>query len=173
MSLKIALLGAESTGKTTLCSELAALYHANWIPEYARDYVSQLNRDYTFEDIEHIANQQFNQINAEYSSKIVFFDTELIITKVWFEVVFHACPQWINEAIVKSPINYYLLCNTDIDWIPDAVRENGGEMRNQLHAQYETILKELNLPYAIVSGAGQERIACAVRYIDKISGIGK
>ncbi len=173
MSLKIALLGAESTGKTSLCSQLSAYYNACWIPEYARDYIQQLNRQYTFEDVEHIAEQQNKQLNDVYIDDYVFFDTELIITKVWFEVVFNRCPSWISQSIAQSPINYYLLCNTDLEWVPDSVRENGGEMRNVLHKRYESILKEFNLPYQCVSGKGQDRLSCAINFIDNISGIGK
>jgi len=173
VSLKIALIGAESTGKTSLCNELSIHYNTCWVPEYARTYIETLKRNYTFQDVEHIAKQQYAQLNAHYNSPIVFFDTELIITKVWFDVVFNSCPQWINEAIVKSPVNYYLLCSTDIEWIADPVRENGGAMRNQLHQKYEELLKEFMLPYAIVTGMGHDRTTCAVRYIDNISGIGK
>ena len=83
--LRIGIIGPESTGKSTLANQLAGVLQASVVPEYARDYVEQLSRPYTYDDVVLIAKKQIEQLSADYPTPIVIFDTELIITKVWFE----------------------------------------------------------------------------------------
>ena len=168
---KIAIIGPECTGKTTLSRQLALHYKTIWVPEFARDYIEKLQRKYVFEDLEIIARNQFAQINAKYpeASDYVFFDTDLIITKVWFEVVFNKVPGWINSAIAISNFDLYLLCNIDIHWEPDTVRENGGEMRKVLFNMYKQELENHSLQYKIVTGTENARTENALEIINKIA----
>jgi NadR type nicotinamide-nucleotide adenylyltransferase len=170
---KIAILGSESTGKSTLCQDLAAYYNAIGIPEYARSYVENLLKPYSYEDVEKIAFVQQQQLYADYMASMVFFDTELIITKVWFEVVFNKCPDWIDKAIQKAPIDFYLLCDADLEWKPDPVRENGGEFRYQLQETYTKALKQYGFAYGLVTGIGEQRLKNAVDHIENNRLIGK
>ena len=90
---RVALIGPESTGKSTICEELAKYFNTKWVHEYARDYLSKLNRRYTKEDIIYCAKKQL-AIEAELESdanKILFSDTELINYKVWLLDVFGEC----------------------------------------------------------------------------------
>jgi nicotinamide riboside kinase len=162
----IVITGPESTGKTELAKLLAHRLQCEWIPEISRDYIESLNRKYTYDDVVKIASiqiQQFHKIISE-SKKIVIFDTGLIITKVWFDVVFNKCPDWLIEAIHKLPKALHLLCSNDLPWIPDSVRENGGEMRKILFNTYCNELLSFGFPYEIISGTGEQRFlnACAV-----------
>ena len=109
---KIAVVGAESTGKTTLCRELAEHYNDLWLPEYARTYVENLGHPYNWEDVIHIAEEQC-RLEKEYekkAKKMLFLDTDLIITKVWFQHVWKSCPDWIDKEIKESERLVYLLC---------------------------------------------------------------
>ena len=83
---KVVVTGPESTGKTEICKFLAASYDTVYIPEYAREYVSSLNRPYTFADVEQIARVQVDQFRKEHevNRAVLFLDTYLIITKIWF-----------------------------------------------------------------------------------------
>jgi NadR type nicotinamide-nucleotide adenylyltransferase len=165
---KIAIIGPECTGKTILSEQLAVHYNTVWIPEYAREYVEKLQRSYVFEDLEIIARNQIAQINARYTDAhgYVFFDTDLIITKVWFDIVFNKVPGWLNSAIAISNFDLYLLCDIDIPWKPDPVRENGGEMRKVLFNIYKQELENRYLQYKIISGTGNERTENAIGSID-------
>ena len=91
---KIALIGPESSGKTTLCRELAAYFHTVWVPEFARTYIALLDRKYTLEDIEYCAEEQLKSEAhlLEKANRFLFCDSELIIAKVWCEDVFKTSP---------------------------------------------------------------------------------
>ncbi|MCX7986982.1 MAG: ATP-binding protein [Bacteroidales bacterium] len=168
MAKKIAILGPECTGKTTLANQLAEYFNGIWVPEYARTYVANLNARYTFADVEHIAKTQIEQISsANNLQNFVFFDTELILTKVWFEVVFKKEPPWLDEAIQHNSFDLYLLTDTSIPWQPDPVRENGGQMREFLFQKYEYYLRYYKFPYEIVNGIGEQRLHNAIQIIKR------
>ena len=165
---KIAIIGPECTGKTTISEELANYYKTQWVAEFAREYIQNLNCVYDFKDVENIALKQIEQLNSIYglTSKYIFFDTDLIITKVWFQVVYNKIPNWIDDAIINSKIDLYLLCNTDLPWKPDKVRENGGEMREKLFLMYKDEIEAFKKPYFIVKGEKKQRTDNAVNFIE-------
>lgn len=165
---KIAIIGPECTGKTTLSMQLAQHYKCSWVPEFARSYVENLERHYTFDDVEAIARQQKEQImlNNIPNQRFIFFDTDLIITKVWFKVVFQRIPKWIEDAINESNFDLYLLCSTDIQWEPDSVRENGGSMRDNLFQMYKDELIFHNFKFEEITGQGEERLNLAIEILD-------
>lgn len=169
-SLKVVVTGPESTGKSTLTELLAKHYNTVFIPEYAREYVANLNRPYQYDDLEHITKHQVMEVEKYNSlaSKIIFLDTFLIITKVWFDVVYQRVPQWLDDAIKASDIDLYLLCDTDIPWQADGIRENGGEMREYLFGRYIAELEHYGFNYRIVSGLDENRLANAISYVDEL-----
>jgi NadR type nicotinamide-nucleotide adenylyltransferase len=165
--IRIAVTGPESTGKTTLAMQLAELYDGKYIPEFARGYIENLPRHYSFEDVETIALTQIEQYQATRSSseKIFFFDTWLIITKVWFTWVFGKTPAWLEDQIHNCPMDLFLLCRPDLPWEADPVRENGGENRIKLYEQYREELNQYGFIIVEISGTGDDRLANAVAAI--------
>jgi len=163
----IAVTGPESTGKTTLVKALGDYFNCPVIFEYARGYVEGLKRKYTFEDVEHIAETQSKKINEIKSEEndFSFIDTYLIITKIWFLEVFNEYPKWIDKEIGKGNIDLYLVCDIDIPWRPDSVRENGGENRKYLLGRYIEELNYFKLPYRMVYGKGEKRLKLALQQI--------
>ena len=166
----IVTTGAESTGKTELCSHLASMFGAPWVPELARGYVERLGRPYSYDDVIAIAHLQIAEFEktANAGHPLVFFDTDLIITKVWLDVVYGHCPEWIPEAIRSHPVTLHLLCKTDIPWMPDPVRENGGPIREKLSEMYRNVLEKFDLPYVEIGGNGDERRQMALDAVKKI-----
>jgi nicotinamide riboside kinase len=157
----IVITGAESTGKSVLTEWLAKYFHAPFLPEFAREHIENLNRKYTYDDVEIIAHEQVSRLKTiqtkNSGAPYIFLDTWLIITKIWFEVVFNHLPSWLDDQIKSTPIDLFLVCNTDLPWIPDPVRENGGEQREILQQKYIETIKDYNFNYKIVSGKNQER----------------
>jgi len=163
---RILITGPESTGKSELAVSLAGTLHGKVIPEYAREYIGSLHRTYHYGDVEHIAMQQsgaFESVAGEMGW--VFFDTWLIITKVWFDLVFGRVPGWIDRRIRESAFDLVLVCNTDLPWIPDPVREIGGERREMLLKRYQDELEMYGFNWVLVSGSGDDRLECALQKI--------
>ncbi|MFM2290214.1 MAG: hypothetical protein RIS29_27 [Bacteroidota bacterium] len=168
--IKIAILGPESTGKTYLAQQLATHFSGQWIPEYAREYVEKLNRSYTYEDVCAIAEQQINtekSIAKNNENGIVFFDTELIITKVWFEYCYKHIPQNVLTQLNSGFFDFYLLCNYDLPWEADPVREHGDD-RAFFFEWYRREIELTAKPYVIISGEGKNRTQNAIKAIDTL-----
>lgn len=166
----IVITGAESTGKSILTRQLSAYFKAPSFPEFPRLYVEQLNRPYNFDDVYSIALMQKAQMKIAKSLKndFVFFDTWLVISMIWFDEVFGKVPSWIVETISESPVSLFLLCDTDLPWVPDPVRENGGEMREMLQMRYRKVISDLGFAYGEVSGYADERFKNALKIIQQL-----
>ena len=169
---KIAILGPESTGKTALAEALANHFQSLWVPEYAREYVEQLDRPYTYGDVCCIARKQIEQeqlytIVPQPEPIFVFFDTELIITKVWFEYLYRKVPDFVTEQLNNFFFDFYLLCAPDLPWEEDVVREHGHD-REFFFNWYRREIEQLGKPYEIITGMGEKRLQCAIEKIRKI-----
>ncbi len=166
--LKIAIVGPESTGKSELSVALANHFGCDFVPEYAREYVENLGREYNYDDVCNIARKQIEQQdfylnNAE--NKFVFFDTELIITKVWFEFCYQRVPDFLNNRITENYFDFYLLCYPDLAWVADPVREHGGDERLYFYEWYKREIEKTGKPFAIVKGNGNKRLENALNAI--------
>lgn len=170
--LRIALIGPESTSKSTLSEQLAAHYHTSWIPEYSRIYLKDLKRPYVLEDILLIAQEQFRQEEQalKTANRFLFIDTELIVAKVWCEDVFHTCPPWISDTLTRYPYDLYLLTYPDLPWEEDPVRENP-HRRQFFYDWYEDELKKINANYTVIKGSGSLRLQNAIDAVEKFSSI--
>lgn len=163
----IVVTGPESTGKTALCKALSEQLNAEWYPELARGYVESLNRPYTYGDVVKIAKEQIETYNQMLLAghKLLIFDTGLIITKVWFDVVYGKCPNFIDQHLQKQKVDFHLLCDVDIPWVPDSVRENGGAQRVALFNRYKKELEYYAYPYQVISGLNKARVENAIKVL--------
>ncbi|MBO7456206.1 MAG: ATP-binding protein [Paludibacteraceae bacterium] len=165
MNYNVAIIGPESSGKSTLARYLANRYGGILVPEYARRYVEDKgSTEVSYEELCTIARKQIqeleylsaNEVKRSVSetvcqAKPVFFDTELIVTKVWFDYAFGRVPEWLNDAILRFPMDVYLLTYPDLPWIPDPTRTNGSDaIRLELFRRYEAEIQALNIPYYII-----------------------
>jgi NadR type nicotinamide-nucleotide adenylyltransferase len=166
--IRIALIGPESTAKSTLAESLAKHYNTVWVQEYSREYLASIDRKYTLDDIVIIAKEQLKReqkINTV-ANKFIFADTELILSKVWCEDVFKTCPDWILNNIIPNKYDIYLLTSPDIPWEEDVVRENP-HRRIFFFDWYERELKAINANYNVIKGQGQERLQNCIEAIEK------
>lgn len=163
----VVITGAESTGKSTLTESLAKHFNAPFCAEFAREYIENLDRNYNYQDVVQIAKKQIELIHKlkKSNSPVVFVDTWLIITKIWFEVVFEKIPSFIDNELKSTSIDLFLVCDTDLPWIPDNVRENGGENRLKLQKKYIDEIERYRFNYKIVSGENSTRFKNAINQL--------
>ena len=167
--LRIAITGPEATGKTELAEQLAHHYKADWVPEYAREYLTKLIRPYGFDDLNTIAQQQFTMMRqaVEKSNGLVFFDTEMLVMKVWSDVKFGRCHKTIQRNLESQPVDFYLLPDIDLPWESDPLREHP-HLRPYLKSLYLEELQTRKLAYHIVSGIGTARLYNAIAKVDEL-----
>ena len=165
--MKVGVIGPESTGKSTLCKTLSERYGYLWIKEYARTYVEQLGRPYTIDDLDVISRQLTADLAADYGDRVVLFDTEMIIMKVWYEQVYGSVPPIVTRTLHDYPMTHYLLLAPDLPAQPDPVRENLNR-REYFFALYEQEIQATGVPYTIIRGTGAARTRAAKQAIDRL-----
>ncbi len=168
-TLKIAIVGPESSGKSTLAQQLAAHYQTALVPEYARVYLTKNGPKYTYTDVEQIAKGQL-ALEKEFVQKMGgphICDTNLLVIKIWMKEVFGQCPKWIEEKVAENGYDLTLLTSPDIPWEHDELRENPND-RNRLFEIYQAELDDLKHKYTIISGSKEERFSLSVSAIAKL-----
>ncbi|MBL7745174.1 MAG: AAA family ATPase [Chitinophagaceae bacterium] len=183
MLKKIVIIGPESAGKSTLCEQLAQQYETTWCPEFAREYLLTNGTNYEFDDLLTIAKGQL-ALEDEYSSTMerqslsflengghipLFIDTDMYVAKVWCEFVFGKCHRFILEEIVKRSYDLYLLCNIDLPWIKDELREYPDlATRKKLYHIYKDIMVNQSVPWVDISGDYEQRLQKAIIAVDDL-----
>lgn len=170
---KVVVIGPESTGKSTLSEQLANYYKTSWVPEYAREYLLQYGTEYTYDDLLTIARGQValeeSYIEKAVNSKLLFIDTDQYVMKVWCDFVFGRCHSWILDQITKRKYDLYLLCNIDLPWVKDILREYPDlTQRQQLYNIYKNILTNQSVPWIEISGNYDERFQKAVHAVNEL-----
>jgi len=172
MTRRIVITGPESTGKSTLCTQLAAHYNTSWVPEYAREHLQKTGMNYTYNDLLTIARLQLaleDDIASTTRRGLLFVDTDMYVMKVWCEFVFGRCHQWILDRIAERKYTLYLLCNIDLPWVKDDLREYPDiEQRLKLFNIYKDNMINQHIPWRIISGNHEERLRTAVDAVNRL-----
>lgn len=160
---KIAIVGAESTGKTWLCEQLAKHYNTVWVPEYAREYFNDSDiYNYTRTDLEIIATRQLalEDVYLQKANKFLFCDTAMITLKIWADLEFGKPTEQLQTLIEQGSYDLYLICDNTVPWQADPQRLNkfSREMILQLNIQAVENLKQ---PYRLITGIGNARLQLA------------
>ena len=168
--IKIAMYGPESTGKTTLASQLADKFNTIWIPEFARDYLQ--NRWDTKQEIcsqedlipiaigqTQLENEALNKAN-----EILFCDTNLLVTKVFSDIYYNNCDAVLERAAKKHKYDLIFLTDVDMPWQADDLRDKPNDRENTL-AIFEKALLDFEKPYIKLSGNQDERLEKATKII--------
>jgi NadR type nicotinamide-nucleotide adenylyltransferase len=165
--IRIAVTGPESTGKSTLSEALAKHFNCPWVPEYAREFLTQTNGYYEQQDLDTIAQGQLKLWEEQVREPLCIYDTEMLVIKIWSSFKYGEVSDLIENAFQSQKIDLYLLCKPDIDWEEDELREHP-ELREELFEMYLEGLKINNLPCFIVEGEGEERLLSAIKSVNKL-----
>ena len=159
---RIVLLGAESSGKSTLCQALAIAYHTVWVPEYGRQLTEEKNGDLTFANHLHIG-QRHVELEDEAlprASQYLFVDTNATTTMLYSYYYYQQCdPALLALAqACRSRYARTFVCAPTIPFEVDGWR--GPEaLRSVQHGTILMQLALLNIPYTLVEGTVAERVA--------------
>lgn len=166
---RVAIVGAESTGKTTLAQKLAQHFNTTWTPEFARGFLDKKGSDCSIEDIHLIAKGQLltEEEEAREANRILFCDTDLMTTSIWSEYLFGECPEWIDEESRKQKYDLTLLMDIDIPWVKDWQRP-APHLRQHFLNWFERELKKRERNYVLISGDYEERFNLAVAEVEKL-----
>lgn len=176
---KIVVIGPESTGKSTLCQKLADHYKTLWVPEYAREYLEKNGAEYHYDDLLTIAKGQLeseNNITGDIlfqpgsgnQHNLLLIDTDMYVMKVWAEFVFNQCHNWILDRIAERKYDLYLLCDIDLPWVEDPLREYPDQkIRARLFHFYKDVLVNQTTPWCHIYGNYEDRFLKAISFIEQ------
>jgi NadR type nicotinamide-nucleotide adenylyltransferase len=181
MLKKIVVIGPESTGKSTLCEKLANHYRTSWCPEYAREYLQTHGTNYTYDTLLEIAKGQIvledkaihevESSNAAEANgpRLLFIDTDMYVMDVWCKFVFGKTHSWILNKIIERKYDLYLLCNVDMPWVKDELREYPDlARREKLYHIYKEMMITQTVPWVDISGNYEERFEKAIAAVGKL-----
>jgi nicotinamide riboside kinase len=171
-SLKIALLGAESTGKTTLARELAAHFEAQGrraiaVPEALRDWCEREQRTPRPEEQMAIAQEQERRVEqAATQAQVVIADTTAVMVAIYSAILFedHGLVRFAMER--QRGYDITLLTGLDLPWVADGLQRDGPHVRQPIDAQVRELLAQAGVTYRVVYGGGPERLRNALAAID-------
>lgn len=178
--LRIVSTGSESSGKTTLIKALAHYYQTDWVPEYARTYLTEIyaqapDIQYQIEDIIRIAEGQkmaeAHTHNQAPEAAFLVCDTDALVCKIWAEYKYGYCPEALENLFrdsIQTHQNLYLLCAPLPVWEYDPLREAPDfQQRMQIFGLYKQTLEKYGLPYLLVEGDAPTRLEKVLHKLKK------
>lgn len=173
-SKRICVLGAESTGTTTMAQALAKYYQTVWVPEYGRVYseakmYSKYGQEWNTQEFEHIAKEQ-NRLEdkmAELSNRLVICDTNAFVTSIWHERYMSKHSSKVDRFAKNRKYDLYLVTDVDIPFVQDGTRD-GEHIREWMHQRFVAELQKRKLPFVILSGSHEKRLGEAIKSINDL-----
>ena len=161
---RIVILGAESTGKSTLAATLAGRHGTLWVPEYLREFVDTHGRVPEESEQVGIARMQRareDQLAAQAFAaghSLLVCDTSPLVTAVYSRIYWGRVDP---ELLVMEAAHDYaltLVAAPDLPWVPDGLQRESEAVRGQVHACLLAVLDERRIPYTLVTGGLARRV---------------
>lgn len=174
--IRIAIVGAESSGKTTLAKMLEKELHCIHVPEFSRFYLKGRTdfHHLTIEDVLAIENRQssLEQLLSTHpkNQQFLISDTDTLVNLIWLKVVYQTGNLNLEQKLQTKPHHLYLLCHPSIPYEPDPMRflQDSPEKRFDIFSLYEEKIKQFNLNSLILKGSPLERLTQALSAIHRI-----
>jgi NadR type nicotinamide-nucleotide adenylyltransferase len=163
---RVAILGGESSGKSTLARALAERFRTSWVAEYGRALWEEKHGELEFDDLLRIARRQIEleQSAAESAVRYLFCDTTPLVTRFYSNALFGRVDPAL-DTLCERPYSLFVLCAPDIPFDQDGTRRDEA-FRLEQHEHYLQALRARNLPYLLVRGSVDERIAQVIRRLE-------
>lgn len=164
----VVLMGAESTGKTTLAKALATHYKTVWAPEFLRLFVDRKGAIPEEKDVHAIAAGHLDQVDSlrPKAHGVLFLDTDLFTTCVYQRIYFGACPSSIELAALRHQSGLYLFTQPDIPWIADPGQRASPKERLRTHALLTDEARIHSLNTVPIHGNHDQHLATAIQSVD-------
>ena len=160
--IRIAITGPECCGKSTLCEWLSErIFDARVVKEYAREYLTAKGPGYAYneQDVLMIARRTAELLGKAFksSSDALIVDTDFYVLDIWWRERFGESNEEIITMKETFDFDLYLVCQPDLPWEKDPLRENPDD-RERLFAMYVEDLFNDGKTVEIVKGNGEERM---------------
>lgn len=168
---RVCIFGPESSGKSTLARDLAQYFHTQYVHEYARPLLDFKDGRCDWEDIERIARGQAaaEDALAGRANRVLFCDTDPLLTTIWSDVFFGKCPEWVTLEAARRQYDLYLLLDVDVPWVDDGQRYFPDELkRREFFKRCERELIRRERPFVRISGDWNERFKRAVNAVENL-----
>ena len=172
---RVCVVGAESTGTTTLARDLAGHYQTAWIPEYGREYFQDrvrrrdAERAWTTEEFVHIAREQarLEDLGALVADRVLVCDTDPFATEIWHERYMGTRSAEVAAVAAGRRCDLYLLTGIDIPFVQDGFRDGEG-IRDWMHRRFREELELREKAYLLLEGDRETRLSRAVERVDEL-----
>lgn len=160
--LRVCVTGPESTGKSTLAARLAEAWATVAVPEASRLYAERVGRPLRERDVGPIAREHLRLANEGATeamargARLLVLDTDLVSTVVYARHYYRTVPAWVLRAERVRRADLYLLCDVDVPWVHDGVRDRPAG-RRAMFAAFQDALARRHAPVAVIRGDWEER----------------
>ncbi len=164
---KIAIVGPESTGKSTISKQLAKHYNVPWVPEYARYYCAALTEPCNLQDETNMFHGQValeESVLAMAEGGFIICDTTFLTVKIWSDEMFGETPQVVLDELAKRPYDLYLLLDIDLPWEDDPLRDFPAQREHFMDIWHQE-LQALQANYIVINGI-EDRLQNAITAIN-------
>ena len=167
---RVAILGTESTGKTTLAQQLAAAFDTTWVPEYGREYCEERDaRELESDDFDAIGRGQIlaEESGARSANRVLICDTDVRTTATWSDIILGTRSTWLSRAAAADDYSHALLLHADVPWVNDGMRV----LRDERTRHTELLERELqatNQAFTRIHGPFEQRFQQAADVIETV-----
>jgi NadR type nicotinamide-nucleotide adenylyltransferase len=165
--LRVAILGAESSGKSTLAAALASHYGTVWVPEYLREFVATMGRVPQEDDQYGIAciQQQREDAAAAHADRFLFCDTTPLMTAIYSRWYWGRVDAQLAQLARRYEYDFTIVTAPDSPWEADGLQRDSEVVRQGVHQLLLLMLAERGIPYQLVSGSLPQRMLQADRLL--------
>lgn len=164
-ALRVAIVGAESTGKTTLAAALAqrlaqaGAFRVAWVPEVLREWCARTGRTPRADEQAGILQAQHERVQAAAAlHDIVVCDTTALMTAVYSRLIFGDRSLEAPAVALHRGMHATLLTAIDLPWVPDGHQRDGPQVREPVDRALRELMHAHDIGYAVVSGSGATRV---------------